>query len=158
MAQTLPSLGYVQILVKNVFPLFSNTLAKLDPQKTIASRTFWDVFFQTLTLGIVSTNRHPSSKGFTLPGCRGQVKSDTSLGLMFVFFQPKSSRCSCDRSFLRCMLPLNQRDLLTESFPLIHVQHDGLGASAWTVSGTEISRPFATPSRGVFVHQPRNPS
>ena len=70
MAQTLPSLGYVQILVKNVFPLFSNTFAKLDPQKTIGSRTFWDVFFQTLTLGIVSTNRQTSSKGFTLQHCR----------------------------------------------------------------------------------------
>lgn len=31
----------------------------------------WDVFFQTLTLGIVSTNRQTSSKGFTLQGLSG---------------------------------------------------------------------------------------
>ena len=124
-------------------------------------------FFQTLTLGMVSTNPPNIIQRFhTARDCRvspctcTQVTSGhVVVGLMFAFFvSPKSSRCSCDRSFLRCMLPLNQRDLLTELFPLIHVRHGGLGASAWTVSGTEISRPFATPSRGVFVHQPRNPS
>lgn len=108
-----------------------------------------------------TAKHHQKVSHCSIVGCRRafrQVTSDTSLGLMFAFSSPKSSRCSCDRSFLRCMLPLNQRDLLTESFPLIHVQHGGFGASAWTVSGTEISRPFATPSRGVFLHQPRNPS
>lgn len=121
--------------------------------KTIAkSERFGDGFqTQTLTLSIVSTNRQNIIQRFHTAGVSpctcGQVTSGHVVGVdvCFSFSQRTNSRCSCDRSFLRCMLPLNQRDLLTESFPLIHVQHGGLGASAWTVSGTEISRPFATP-------------
>ena len=155
---------------ENVFYMFPKSLRPswiLNKNHRKIPERFGDVFLSDVRHWALfqPTAKH-HQKVSHCQGCRlslctcGPVTSDTSLwGWCWFFFRQRTnSRCSCDRSFLRCMLPLNQRDLLTESFPLIHVQHDGLGASAWTVSGTEISRPFATPSRGVFVHQPRNPS